>query len=416
MPATLIRAQTLVDGAGAPAIQGGAAVLLADGVIQAVGPRDAVTAPSDAEIVELPDSSIVPGIVDGHVHLMLGVPSDPFLALAQADDARLFAWGAANAQACLAAGLTTIYDCGGPGTHTLVLRDAIQNGLLAGPRILAAGAPVTTTGGHCNWLGNRADSKAEVIKATRQLVQDGADFIKVMATGGSLTPASNRHTPQYSRKEMKALVSEAHRLKRRIVAHCNATVGIERSVRAGVDIISHCNWLGPVPGDLAYDDDIARRMGEQGMFVDFNIEGAIGQLAGRDGSVPEWPHDGPVPETRWEIGRRMRQLGVRVYLTSDAIGRNYGLLPRNLATMPARFGESPVDLLSRVTSVPAAAQGLEGQIGALKPGLSADVLVVSGNVEHDLHGLARPELVYLRGQLVAERGRVSLPARLDARA
>ena len=84
--------------------------------------------------------------------------------------------------------------------------------------------------------------------------------------------------------------------------------------------------------------------------------------------------------------------------------------------MPARFGESPVDLLSRVTSVPAAAQGMEEQIGALRPGLSADVLVVRGNAEHDLHGLARPELVYLRGQLqlVAERGRVSLPARLEA--
>jgi imidazolonepropionase-like amidohydrolase len=412
LPATLIRAQTLVDGTGAPAIQGGASVLLADGVIQAVGPRDAVAAPSDAEIVELPDSSIVPGIVDGHVHLMLGVPSDPFHTLAQADDARLFAWGAANAQACLAAGLTTIFDCGGPGTHTLRLRDAIRDGLVAGPRMLAAGAPVTTTGGHCNWLGNRADSKDEVVKATRQLVQDGADFVKVMATGGSLTPASNRHTPQYRRKELAALATEAHRLKRRVVAHCNATVGIRRSVRAGVDIIAHCNWLGPVPGALDYDDEIAQQMGERGMYVDFNIEGAIGQLEGRDGTVPEWPHDGPSPATRWEIGRQMRRHGVRVYLTSDAIGRDYDLLPRNLATMPERFGESPVDLLSRVSSLPASALELQGQTGALLPGLSADVLVVRGNAEHDLHGLARPELVYLRGHLLAERGRVSLPARL----
>ena len=413
MPATLIRAQTLVDGTGAPAIQGGAAVLIADGVIQAVGSQDAVSGPSDAEVVELPASSIVPGIVDGHVHLMLGVPADPFHTLAQADDARLFAWGAANAQACLAAGLTTIYDCGGPGTRTLKLRDAIRDGLLAGPRVLAAGAPVTTTGGHCNWLGNRADSKPEVVKATRQLVEHGADFVKVMATGGSLTPASNRHTPQYTRKEMAALVKEAHRLKRRVVAHCNATVGIKRSVRAGVDIIAHCNWLSATPGLLEYDDELAQEMGERGMFVDFNIEGAIGQLEGRDGTIVEWPHEGPVPATRWEIGRRMRHHGVRVYLTSDAIGRNYDLLPRNLATMPERFGDSPVDLLSRVTSVPASALGMQEQTGALVPGLSADVLVVRGNAEHDLHGLARPERVYLRGHLVAERGRVSLPARLQ---
>lgn len=413
MPATLIRAQTLVDGTGAPALRGGAAVLVADGVIQAVGARDAVPAPSDTEIVELPDCSIVPGLVDGHIHLMLGVPADPFHQLTRTDDALLFAWGAANAQACLAAGLTTIYDCGGPGDRTLLLRDAIRDGLLAGPRTLAAGAPITTTGGHCHWLGNRADTRDEVVKATRQLVQQGADFVKVMATGGSLTPASNRYTPQYRRKELAALVKEAHRLRRRVVAHCNATVGIRRSVQAGVDTIAHCNWLGETPDYLDYDDEIARQMGEQGTFVDFNITGAVGQLAGRDGVPREWPYDGPVPGTRWEIGRQMQKHGVRVYLTSDAIGRDYTILPRNLAMMPARFGERPVELLSRVSSIPATALGLEEQTGTLRPGLAADLLVIRGNAEGDLAGLACPELVYLRGVLVAERGRVSLPARLS---
>ena len=164
----------------------------------------------------------------------------------------------------------------------------------------------------------------------------------------------------------------------------------------------------PNPGDLAYDDEIARQMGKQGMFVDFNIEGAIGQLAGRDGAS-RWPHDGPVPA---RAGRSAgdAQHGVRVYLTSDAIGRNYGLLPRNLATMPGRFGESPVDLLSRVHSVPAAAQGIGGADRGTAAGPSVDAPVVRGNAEHDLHGLARPELVYLRGQLVVQRGRVSPPA------
>src|SRR5215207_1563552 len=114
MPLTLLRADTLLDGTGAPAIRGGAAVLIDGDTIRAVGPRDIVTAPSDAEIVEHHDATILPGIVDGHVHQMLGVPSDPFHLLAQRDQQRMFAWGAANAQACLAAGLTTIYDCGGP--------------------------------------------------------------------------------------------------------------------------------------------------------------------------------------------------------------------------------------------------------------------------------------------------------------
>lgn len=411
MALTLVRADTLLDGTGAPAIRGGAAVLIEDGPIREVGPRDVVTAPANAEIVQLDDATILPGIVDGHVHLMLGVPDDPFHLLAERDKQRMFAWGAANALACLAAGLTTIFDCGGPGDATIQLRDAIRDGLVGGPRILAAGAPITTTAGHCHWLGNRADTRDEVVKATRTLVQQGADFVKVMATGGSLTPASNRYTPQYSQEELTALAAEAHRLNRRVVAHCNAAEGIRRSTAAGIDILAHCNWLGQTIEYLDYDDVVARKMGEQGMFVDFNIEGAIGQLEGRDGVLREWPYGGPVPETRWEIGRQMQRYGVHVYLTSDAIGRAYDTLPRMIATMPERFGETPTDLIRRITSVPAQALGIQDQVGALKPGLSADLLVVRGDAERDLAGLARPELVFLRGELVAERGRVSLPSR-----
>src|SRR5215211_4572663 len=105
MPLTLVRADTLLDGTGAPAIRGGAAVLIENGTIREVGPRDVVTAPANAEIVELDDATILPGIVDGHVHLILGVPDDRFHTLARQGRARLFAWGAANALACLAAGL-----------------------------------------------------------------------------------------------------------------------------------------------------------------------------------------------------------------------------------------------------------------------------------------------------------------------
>jgi imidazolonepropionase-like amidohydrolase len=407
----LVRADTLLDGSGAPAIRGGAAVLIADGVIQDVGPRDAVTAPSDAEIVEQHDASIVPGIVDGHVHLMLGVPNDPFHTLAAQDRTRTLLWGAENALACLAAGLTTIFDCGGPGDATILLRDAIRDGLVMGPRMLAAGAPITTTAGHCNWLGNRADSKGEAIKAVRTLVQQEADFVKVMATGGSLTPASNRYTCQYSKKELKAVAREAHRLKRRVVAHCNAAEGIRRSTAAGIDILAHCNWLGPHPDYLDYDDAVAQQMGKQGMFVDMNIGAAVSPLAAHDGIIPEWPHESPKPEHRWEIGRHMQQYGVGVYLSSDAIGRDYGLLPRTIVGMPAKFGESPADLISRVSSVPARAMGLQDRIGTLRAGLSADLLVVRGDAERDLSGLAQPELVFLHGDLVAERGKVRLAAR-----
>jgi imidazolonepropionase-like amidohydrolase len=416
MTTTLVRADTLLDGTGAPAIRGGASVLIADGTIQAVGPRNAVAAPAGAEIVELSgETTILPGIVDGHVHLMLGVPNDPFHTLAQqeypADRSRMLLWGAENARACLAAGLTTIFECGGPGDATIVLRDAVRNGLVQGPRMLVAGAPITTTAGHCNWLGNRADNRDEVVKAVRTLVQQDADFVKVMATGGSLTPASNRYTCQYSQEEMTAIATEAHRLRRRVVAHCNAADGIRRSTVAGIDTLAHCNWLGTTPAYLDYDDAVAKQMGKQGMFVDLNIGAAMGRLADHDGVLREWPHESKQPETRWEICKHMQQYGVGVYLSSDAIGRDYAILPRNLIAMPARFGDAPADLMRRVSSAPARAMGLQEQVGALKPGLSGDLLVVRGDAEHDLAGLARPELVFLRGQVVAERGNVRLAAR-----
>src|SRR5688572_29690234 len=107
----------------------------------------------------------------------------------------------------------------------------------------------------------------------------------------------------------------------------------------------------------------------------------------------------------------MQRYGVQVYLTSDAIGRSYDILPRNVISMPERFGEAPSDLISRITSVPARALGLQEQVGTIRPGLSADLLVVRGDAERDLRGLASPELVFLRGEMVAVRGRVSLPSR-----
>jgi imidazolonepropionase-like amidohydrolase len=147
------------------------------------------------------------------------------------------------------------------------------------------------------------------------------------------------------------------------------------------------------------------------MFVDLNIGAAVSPLAANDGVIPDWPHESPKPEHRWEIGRHMQQYGVGVYLSSDAIGRDFGLLPRTIIGMQAQFGETPTELVSRISSVPARAMGQEEAFGTLKPGLSADLLLVRGDAEHDLRGLAQPELVFLRGEVVAERGKVRLAAR-----
>ncbi|HYF95663.1 MAG TPA: amidohydrolase family protein [Symbiobacteriaceae bacterium] len=406
----VVRARTLLDGMGSPPLRN-AAVLVAEGRIQEVGRAESLSVPAGARLIDAGDATILPGLIDAHLHLAMGHPDDPYYQEVREDQGRLLMWAAANARACLAAGLTTVCDCGGPGDATIVLREAIRAGLLEGPRMIVAGAPITTTAGHCHWLGNRADSRDEVVKAVRNLVERGADFVKVMATGGSLTPASNRYTPQYSRAEIAALAAEAHRLRKHVVAHCNAAEGIRRCVAGGVDIIAHCNWLGETPEYLDYDDDVARHMGRQGTYVDMNIAGGISPLKGRDGVLREWHHGGPVPGARWEILRHMRQYGIQVYVTSDAIGRNFAELPHTLATMQRRFDCDPVDLIRMVTSVPAMAMGLQETTGALRPGLAADLLVVPGDLTAGLEGLQAPEMVFLEGRLAAVRGRVSPAAR-----
>ena len=209
---------------------------------------------------------------------------------------------------------------------------------------------------------------------------------------------------------MTALAAEAHRLRRRVVAHCNAADGIRRSTIAGIDTLAHCNWLGPTADYLDYDDAVAKRMGEQGMFVDLNIGAAVGRLADHDGVLREWPHESSMPETRWEIGKHMQRYGVGVYLSSDAIGRDYGILPRNLIGMPARFGDTPADLISRVSGVPAARWGVRSSSAPSGPGSRPTCCWCAGTPSTISAGWPG-RVVLLRGEVVAERGKVRLAAR-----
>src|SRR5207302_3515882 len=157
---------------------------------------------------------------------------------------------------------TTVRDLGGRGGVTFRLRDAIANGLIAGPRILAAGSPITITGGHCHFLGLEADGEAEVRVAARRELKSGANCLKVMATGGRMTPGTNTGAAQYSVTEITAAVDEAKRAHTTIAAHALGTAGIRNATQAGVDTIEHCNWLGP-DGGVQFDESVAVQMAEQ---------------------------------------------------------------------------------------------------------------------------------------------------------
>lgn len=402
---TLVRCGRLIDGTGQPSIRD-AAILIDGSDIVAVGPASSILKlPEAADAIESDFSahSVMPGLIDGHVHVAWG--TDTYVAWpgARTDTDLLMAWSIASAQSALCAGITTMRDCGAPHGITLKLRRAISEGTVICPHLQVCGPAITTTGGHGEFIGTVADSADELRKVVRTLCRQGVDFIKVMATGGSADAETNRRRAQYSGEELQAAVDDAHRLRRQVVAHGNATEGIRNAVAAGVDIIAHCNWLGVEDGTIEYDPAVARAMADRGVFVDLNIEGAFRPFPTGDGWAQDWTPP-EAPANRWELMDAMRQVGVPIFFTSDNFGPEIARFPQ-LLVEAARQGEIGVEeLIWRATGLAADAIGLGDQLGTIVAGKRADLLCVEGEVTEDLEHLLDVRAVYLAGQPVVKDG------------
>lgn len=450
---TLFRCRQLIDGTGAPPVAD-AALVIEDGRITHAGAwSEIATARPDAaqgegwERIDAGDATIVPGYIDAHCHVAWGYRDPVWLAVAD-DPAQALLYAAHTAEQVLAAGITTVGDCGAPGELTLALRAGIERGLILGPRLFVCGPAITTTAGHGDYLGMSvmADTADELRVAVRRNVRRGADFIKVMATGGSADMPSNRLRAQYSAAELTALVEDAHRLQRHVVAHVNGTEGIRHAVAAGVDCLAHCNWLGREDGIIEYDHAVTMAMARQGITVDLNIEGALRALAvdacevakrmtagGRSaGAVSPgpiytlidsratgpaewqlrgWPEGWERPVTRWDIIRRMHdETGVEFYISSDFFGRQIARFPHAFIRLATQAGVAPLELIRMVTQAPARGMRLEAEVGTLQPGKAADLLLLDGDPLQDVTALTRVRAVFRGGRKVVEEGRLLLHA------
>ncbi|MFE6054253.1 amidohydrolase family protein [Kitasatospora sp. NPDC056446] len=387
---TVLTAARVLPGPAGEVIHDGA-VLVEDTVIRAVGPRsevDALAGP-DAERSGHPDGTILPGLVDGHVHLAFDAGPDPVATLAATGDDELYRAMAGRAAQLLASGVTTVRDLGDRGGLAGRLRDAVAAGRAVGPRILSAGAPLTPPGGHCWFFGGEAQGGAQIRDVVRRNLRLGADLIKVMATGGHLTAGgASMWESQYDVPDLALVVEEAHRAGRRVAAHAHGTDGVRAAVAAGVDTVEHCTLANADGFDAP--DELARELARKGIAVCTAISADWRNYAAKYG-------DRITGRLLGRIGW-LEERGVRLVAGTDAgiPGAPFDDFVGSLELFE-HLGFTPSRTIELATVDTAAALGLAERTGRIAPGLDADLLVVAGDPTRSVAALRDIELVVTRG-------------------
>ena len=396
-----IKTGLLIDGVGANPIENGA-LLVQNGVIQAVGSATSFPLPEDSVLIDLSDFTVLPGLVDAHVHLIGDPEPGAFTATQSENDERLLLRAIANSQKALAAGLTTVRDCGGRGTITASLEKAIGEGLVGGPRIVNCSAPITTTGGHCYFLGQEAEGIDGVKQAVRKTHKAGADFVKVMVTGGGITPGSNSRASQYSQAELSTIVEDAHRLGKRVAGHVHGTEGIARAAHAGFDTLEHVSWLARYQSDRDYDPKVVNEILEKGIIVCRTIAG-FERIPLEEASAGHkyWPD--------YEVFRNMVRDGIKLAAGTDA-GIDYTPISDYALTLETMAGLGAMnnrEVIAAATINAAEALGIDDQIGTLENGKRADLVAVKGNPYQDLRVLRNIDMVIQGGAITVIDGSLS---------
>jgi imidazolonepropionase-like amidohydrolase len=415
MSRVLLRCGRLFDGyGGAPRSDAG--VLLDGELIVKVAPWQDFGAGA-AEVVDLRGSTVTPGFIDAHVHLLYNGDHDhesTRTAAETATPAQHALRAASSATQCLLGGVTTVRDCGDLGFVTLDLRDAIDAGLVPGPRVLAAGPPLTTTNGHLHWCGNTADSADELRAATDALCSRGVDLVKVMASGGNMTRESNKLLPQFSTEEIAVVVERAHRRGRRVAAHALNTEAIRRAVDGGVDTVEHCVWVDR-DGNPDLDASVVERMAARPTWATVTMAGIARALLPWFGELPDVERAAAAAMSRTgdlytdhDWARAMRAAGVHLVLASDAGVR---FTPFNQFTQTIECGIRALgvgagDAISMATMHAARALGIGDLVGTVEPGKIADLTVLDAVVEDSAARLGPVLQVWRNGRRVVDGQRV----------
>ncbi|SMF76996.1 amidohydrolase family protein [Streptomyces sp. Amel2xC10] len=400
---TVISAERMLSGPGGRVVHDGA-VQVRRGVIVAAGPRAEVEARVEPAVPRLhfPEGTVLPGLIDAHVHLVLDAGPDPVETLRASSDADLYAGMAGRAEQLLATGVTTVRDLGDKGGLAVRLRDEIAAGHLPGPRILAAGTPLTAPGGHCWFLGGEVEGEGAIRAAVRRNAASGVDLIKVMATGGGITKGGPPvWQAQFSTRDMRIVVEEARRAGLPVAAHAHGTEGIVAAVAAGVDSIEHCTWMARDGFDVR--KDLVAAMAGQGIAV-------------CPAASPDWRGFAERfgPERAEEMFGRIRWMaesGVPLLPGTDA-GVPRAVFDGFISSLEffEHIGLTPARIIDLATAGAAEALGIAHDTGRLAPGHRADLLVVDGDPLTDLNALRAVRLVLAEGRPSGLESARSLPS------
>jgi imidazolonepropionase-like amidohydrolase len=411
---SLLTAARLLDGTQ-PAPLDNAALLLDGERVVRLGRRGDVRAPDGATVqsVDYGDATLMPGLVDAHTHLVSPGDGTAGDDIAREDDDILLLQAARNARTLLHSGVTTLRENGAKGRVAFSLREGIRRKLAPGPRMVICGRPITMTGGHMGYFGSEADGEAAVRAEVRKLLKEGADYIKICATGGS-TRTSDPNRASYTVAELAAITDEARRHGTLTAAHCTAAAGVQNCLDAGVDMIIHCVF-NEADGTYRYRPDLVERLVAANAWVNptlYVMKAGIERLRAareREGRLtPELVAHLEVQQraldARLEGVSRMVGAGVRMTAGSDSPWGWYapGEFVHEI-DMLAQAGLPYADAIVAGTSGSAESIGVGAAAGRLAPGRQADVLVVRGDPTREITALWNVLDVWQAGRRV-ERG------------
>ena len=362
----------LIDGTGQTIEP--ATVIVRNSKVAAAGPSRTVSVPQGAARINGRGLTVLPGLIDCHVHLCLGAEPDVVKTVENETPAETLLKAARSAQHTLEAGVTTVRDVGSRDHSIFALKQAIDKGLTPGPRIIGAGLAICMIGGHARFIGQEVAGPEQVRKVVQEQIEAGAEVIKVIASGGVLTPGTSPDQAQMTLEELRSAVDEAARAGRKVAAHAHGATGMKNAIRAGVHSIEHATLM---------DEEAAGLMQSHRVYMVPTLSALATTAACRRGcGIPDSALDKAKAMTKRHQAsfRQAHRQSLLIAMGTDAgtpfnaHGDNAQELERMVA-----YGMSPMEAILTSTSAAARLIGIDDQVGTLARGKEADLVLIDGN-------------------------------------